>query len=54
MYATADMLLTSTSAHAAEQTQEPAIEVVLVRAVLGGDRRRLIGLFVMKRGMVPC
>jgi RNA polymerase sigma-70 factor (ECF subfamily) len=38
MYATADMLLTSTPAHAAEQTQEPAIEVVLVRAVLEGDR----------------
>jgi RNA polymerase sigma-70 factor (ECF subfamily) len=32
------MLLTSTPAHAAEQTQEPAIEVVLVRAVLAGDR----------------
>lgn len=38
MYATADMLLTSTPAHAPEQTQEPAIEVVLVRAVLEGDR----------------
>jgi len=38
MYATADMLLTSTPAHAAEQTQGPAIEVVLVRAVLEGDR----------------
>ena len=38
MYATADMLLTSTPAHAAEQSQEPAIEVVLVRAVLEGDR----------------
>src|ERR1051325_10951554 len=38
MYATADMLLTSIPAHAAEQTQEPAIEVVLVRAVLEGDR----------------
>jgi len=38
MYATADMLLTSTQAPAAEQSQEPAIEVVLVRAVLQGDR----------------
>ena len=38
MYATADMLLTSTQTHAAEQSQEPAIEVVLVRAVLEGDR----------------
>ena len=38
MYATADMLLTSTQAPAAEQSQEPAIEVVLVRAVLEGDR----------------
>ena len=38
MYATADMLLTSAPAHAAEQSQEPAIEVVLVKAVLEGDR----------------
>jgi RNA polymerase sigma-70 factor (ECF subfamily) len=38
MYATADMLLTSPEAHAAEQTPEMAIEVVLVRAVLDGDR----------------
>jgi RNA polymerase sigma-70 factor (ECF subfamily) len=38
MYATADMLLTSTPAHAVEQSQEPALEVVLVRAVLEGDR----------------
>ena len=38
MYATADMLLTSPQAHAAEQSQETAIEVVLVRAVLEGDR----------------
>src|SRR6185295_11791186 len=46
MYATADMLLTSP--HAAEQSQEPAIEVVLVRAVLAGDREgfsRLYDLF---------
>ena len=38
MYATADMLLTSAQAPAAEQTQEPAVEIVLVRAVLEGDR----------------
>lgn len=38
MYATADMLLTSAQASAAEQSQEPAVEVVLVRAVLEGDR----------------
>jgi len=38
MYATADMLLTSPHAQAAEQAQETAIEVVLVRAVLDGDR----------------
>ena len=38
MYATADMLLTSTQAHAAEQSKEPVIEVILVRAVLEGDR----------------
>ena len=38
MYATADMLLTSTQAHAAEQSKEPVIEVMLVRAVLEGDR----------------
>lgn len=38
MYATADMLLTSAQAPAAEQSQEPAVEIVLVRAVLEGDR----------------
>lgn len=38
MYATADMLLTSAQASAAEQSQEPTVEVVLVRAVLEGDR----------------
>jgi RNA polymerase sigma-70 factor (ECF subfamily) len=38
MYATADMLLTSPQAHADEQSQETAIEVVLVKAVLDGDR----------------
>lgn len=38
MYATADMLLTSTPVHAAEPSQETAIEVVLVKAVLDGDR----------------
>ena len=46
MYATADMLLTSTPAHAAaEQSQEPAIEVVLVRAVLEGDRESFARLY---------
>ena len=45
MYATADMLLTSTPAHAAEQSQEPAIEVVLVRAVLAGDREGFSRLY---------
>lgn len=37
MYATADMLLTSPQVKAAEQ-QETAIQAVLVRAVLAGDR----------------
>src|SRR5215216_6842322 len=45
MYATADMLLTSPEAHAAEQSQEPAVEVVLVRAVLDGDRDGFAGLY---------
>src|SRR5919112_79244 len=39
MYAQVDMLLTSPQANAAaEQSQETAIEVVLVKAVLEGDR----------------
>jgi len=38
MYATADMLLTSAQAPAAEQSKDTAVEVVLVRAVLEGDR----------------
>ena len=45
MYATADMLLTSTQAPAAEQSHEPAIQVVLVRAVLGGDRDSFTRLY---------
>ena len=46
MYATADMLLTSTQAHAAaEPAQEPAIEVMLVRAVLEGDRESFARLY---------
>ena len=45
MYATADMLLTSTQAPAAEQSQEPVIEVVLVRAVLQGDREGFSRLY---------
>lgn len=47
MYATADMLVTS-QAHAAEPAQETALEVVLVKAVLEGDRdsfTRLYDLF---------
>jgi len=38
MYATADMLLTSAQAPAAEQSRDTAVEVMLVRAVLEGDR----------------
>jgi RNA polymerase sigma-70 factor (ECF subfamily) len=38
MYATADMLLTSAQAPAPEQSQEAPVEVVLVKAVLEGDR----------------
>ena len=38
MYATADMLPTSAQAPAAEQPQETAVEVVLVKAALDGDR----------------
>ena len=38
MYATADMLLMTAEAPAAEQPQEIAVEVVLVKAVLAGDR----------------
>jgi RNA polymerase sigma-70 factor (ECF subfamily) len=45
MYATADMLLTSAPAPAAEQSQEPAIEVVLVKAVLEGDREGFTRLY---------
>jgi RNA polymerase sigma-70 factor (ECF subfamily) len=45
MYATADMLLTSTQPPAAEQSQEPAIEVILVRAVLDGDRESFSRLY---------
>ena len=45
MYATADMLLPSTQAHAAEQSQEPVIEVMLVRAVLEGDRDSFARLY---------
>jgi RNA polymerase sigma-70 factor (ECF subfamily) len=52
MYATADMLLTSTPAHAAEQTQEPAIEVVLVKAVLEGDRDGFARLYDRYAGLV--
>src|SRR5574338_274214 len=43
MYATADMLLTSSQAPAAEQ--EPVIEVMLVKAVLEGDRDSFARLY---------
>ena len=48
MYATADMLLTTAEAHAIEQPHEIAVEAVLVKAVLSGDRdgfTRLYELF---------
>ena len=45
MYATADMLLTSPQPQAAEQAQETAAEVVLVRAVLDGDRESFARLY---------
>ena len=38
MYATADMLLMTPEANATEPSQEMPVEVVLVRAVLDGDR----------------
>lgn len=44
MYANADMLLTI-PAPAAEQTQETAVEVALVRAALTGDRDGFTGLY---------
>ncbi len=52
MYATADMLLTSTQAHAAEQPQEPAIEVMLVRSVLEGDRESFARLYSLYAPLV--
>jgi RNA polymerase sigma-70 factor (ECF subfamily) len=52
MYATADMLLTSTPAHAAEPSQEPAIEVILVRAVLEGDRESFARLYALYAPLV--
>ena len=48
----ADMLLTSTQAPAAEQSQEPAIEVVLVRAVLQGDREGFSRLYELYAPLV--
>ena len=48
MSATLDMLLMSPQANAAEQSQAPAVEAVLVRAVLEGDRDgfgQLYGLY---------
>ena len=52
MYATADMLLTSTQPHAAEQSQEPAIEVMLVGAVLEGDRESFARLYALYAPLV--
>jgi len=52
MYATADMLLTSTPAHAAEQSQEPAIEVMLVRSVLEGNRESFARLYSLYAPLV--
>ena len=52
MYATADMLLTSTQAHAAEQSQAPAIEVTLVGAVLEGDRESFARLYELYARLV--
>jgi RNA polymerase sigma-70 factor (ECF subfamily) len=53
MYATADMLLTSTPAHAAaEQPQEPTIEVMLVGAVLEGDRESFARLYALYAPLV--
>ena len=53
MYATADMLLTSTQAHAAaEPSQEPAIEVMLVGAVLEGDRESFARLYALYAPLV--
>ena len=52
MYATADMLLTSTPAPAAEQSQEPAIEVMLVRSVLEGDRESFSRLYALYAPLV--
>jgi RNA polymerase sigma-70 factor (ECF subfamily) len=46
------MLLTSTQAPAAEQSQEPAIEVVLVRAVLEGDRESFARLYTLYAPLV--
>jgi len=52
MYATADMLLTSPQAQAAEQAQETAVEVVLVRAVLDGDRESFARLYALYAPLV--
>ena len=52
MYVTADMLLTSPEAHAANETQETAIEVVLVRAALEGDREGFAKLYQLYAPLV--
>jgi len=45
MYATAEMLVMTPEAHAAEQPQEEAVETVLVKAVLSGDREGFARLY---------
>ena len=45
MYAAADMLLTSPQANATAQSHEEPIEVVLVKAVLDGDRDSFTRLY---------
>src|SRR4030095_12938071 len=52
MYATADMLLTTAQAPAAEPTHETAIEVVLVKAVLEGDRDGFTRLYELHAPLV--
>jgi RNA polymerase sigma-70 factor (ECF subfamily) len=52
MYATADMLLMTPEAHAADQPQEQAVEVVLVRAVLDGDRDCFARLYALYAPLV--
>src|SRR6185369_15435913 len=53
MYATADMLLMTPEAHAAEHPpEETPVEVVLVRAVLSGDRDGFARLYSLYAPLV--